>query len=299
MNYFFNNRLYIKLQTAIGKEVVDEYAMSKRWDDWVTDIWEKLGYDRHDSLSSSMTVPLDPGVTYYPHENKWGLQMDSLDTDLDSLVERKNHIEPQQLEELKEPSLSESVHSVVKSEVPVAQNQAAAHVAEQTSKQLKICISRFIYSDCFTDEEHVKELAKNDNLAEYLKTIGMEEVAENVIENEVTGDIVIGDLGEDIMAEQGMSAVNFLRFRVLYRRHLLHQISELGKKCPVEKVVEFFEQYAVLRKHIKLIRELGIDGEMLLEASNSEAASLELRVLLTATGCAMIQRDFRGFTEGL
>ena len=124
----------------------------------------------------------------------------------------------------------------------------------------------------------------------------MEEVAENVIENEITGDIVIGDLGEDIMAEQGMSAVNFLRFRVLYRRHLLHQISELGKKCPVGKVIE---QYAVLRKHIKLIRELGIDGEMLLETSNSEAASLELRIQLTATGWALIQRKFRGFAEGL
>ena len=243
-----------------------------------------------------MNVPLDPGVTYYPHENKWGLQMDSLETDLHSLVESK--MQTQQLEELNESTLSENVHYVVQSEVPVAQNQVAAHVSEQISKQLKRC--SYIYNcDYFTDEEQIKELAKNDNLVEYLKTIGMEEVAENVIENEVTGDIAIGDLGEDIMAEQGMSAVNFLRFRVLYRRHLLHQISELGKKCPVERVIEFFEQYSVLRKHPKLIKEIGIDGEMLLEASKSEAASLELRRLLTATGWAMIQRDFRGFTEGL
>ena len=135
LNYFFNYRLYIKLQTAVGKEVVDEHAMSKRWDDLVTDIWEKLGYDRHDSPDSSVTVPLDPGVTYYPHENKWGLQMDSLDTDLDSLVERKK---PQQLEELKESTSTENVHNgvVLQPELaPLAPNQTASHI-EQTSKQV-------------------------------------------------------------------------------------------------------------------------------------------------------------------
>ena len=125
------------MQTAIGKEVIDEHAISKRWDDWVTDIWEKLGYDRHDSPDSSMTVPLDLGVTYLPHENKWGLEMNSLDTDLNSLVESK--LQPQQLEELKEST--SSVHNVVQSEVPVAQNQAAAHVVEQISKKSKISIN--------------------------------------------------------------------------------------------------------------------------------------------------------------
>ena len=145
-------------------------------------------------------------------------------------------------------------------------------------------------------------MAENDThneLAEYLKTIDMEEYAENVVESYVTGDMAIGEQGEDIMAEQGMSAVTFLRFRVLYRRHLLQQKSELGMKCPVERVIEFFEQYPVLMKHVKMIREIGIDGEMLLEASNSEAASLELRGQLTATGWALIQKKFRGFAEGL
>ena len=106
-------RLYIELQTAIGKEVVEEHAMSKRWDDWVTDIWEKLGYDRHDSPHSSMIVPLDPGVTFYPHENQWGLQMDSLETDLHNLVKRKNQVQPPHLEELAdhESTLSENVQN--------------------------------------------------------------------------------------------------------------------------------------------------------------------------------------------
>ena len=145
----------------------------------------------------------------------------------------------------------------------------------------------------------MQELAKNDNLAEFLKAIGMEEVAKNVTENDVTGDIVIGEEGEDVMIEQGMSAVTYLRFRVLYQRHLLKQISELAKKCPVEKVIEFFEQYPVLSKHTEFIKEIGLDGEMLLEALSLEAVSLELRKQLTATGWAMIKRDFRGFVGRL
>ena len=129
----------------------------------------------------------------------------------------------------------------------------------------------------------------------------MEEVAENVIENKVTGDMIIGNHGKAIMAEHGkeMSAVTFIRFRVLYRRHLLQQTSELAKKCPLEKIIEFFEQYPILRKDVKVIRKIDIDGEMLLEVSNSEAASSELLDQLTATGLALIQSNFKGFTEGL
>ena len=146
------------------------------------------------------------------------------------------------------------------------------------------------------------KLARKDtrnDLAEFLKSIDMEEFVENVIESHVTGDMAIGELGEDIMAEQGMSPVTFIRFCVLYRRHLLQQTSELGKKCPVEKVIEFFEQYSVLEKHVMVIADKCIDGEMLLEALNSEAASSELRQHLTATGWALIQRNFTGFVGHL
>ena len=126
-------RLYIELQTAIKKEDVDEHAMSKRWDDWVTNIWDTLGYDRHDSLDSSMTVPLDPGVTFYPHENQWGLQMDSLETDLHNLVQRKNLVQPPHLEELTdhESILSENVQNAQ----PLIQEEITD---EQIGKQLEI-----------------------------------------------------------------------------------------------------------------------------------------------------------------
>ena len=127
-------RLYNRLQTSIGQEIVDEQAMSERWDDLVTDIWGKLSYDRNDSPDSSMTVPLDLGVTYFPHENKWGLQMDSLEIDLHNWVENK--MSPQELEELNVSTLAENDHNSVESEeVPVSQNQpaATAHV-EQISK---------------------------------------------------------------------------------------------------------------------------------------------------------------------
>ena len=91
-------RLYIELQAKIEKEDVDEHTMSKRWDDLVTNIWDTLGYDHRESVGSSVTVPLDPGVTFYSHENQWGLQMDSLKTDLHN--KRKSQFQPPHLEEL-------------------------------------------------------------------------------------------------------------------------------------------------------------------------------------------------------
>ena len=106
--------------------------MSKRWDDWVTNIWDILGYDHHDSPDSSMTVPLDPGVTFYPHKNQWGLQMDSLETDLHNLVQRKNQVQPPHLEELTdhEPTLSENVQNAQ----PLTQEEVTD---EQIGKQLE------------------------------------------------------------------------------------------------------------------------------------------------------------------
>ena len=145
-----------------------------------------------------------------------------------------------------------------------------------------------------TDEDNVLDLAEKDSaneLAEYLKTIGMEDFVEAVRKNDVTGEMAIGEDGEDIMTENGMSAVTFLRFRVLYRRHLLKGISELAKRCPVETVVKFFEQFSVLESHVNVIVENGLDGEMLLEAPRGVFDELGI----SATGRNKIQKKLRDF----
>ena len=144
-----------------------------------------------------------------------------------------------------------------------------------------------------TDEDHVLALAEKDSaneLAEYLKTIGMEEFVEAVLKNDVTGDMAIEVDGE-VMAEHGMSAVTFLRFRVLYRRHLLQRKSELAKRCPVETVVKFFEQFSILENHVNVIIENGLDGEMLLEASKRVFDELKI----TATGRRKIEKKLKEF----
>ena len=132
------NRLHIELQIAIGKDVFDKHDISKRWDDWIsTSIWETLDYDRHWSPVHSYGSMTDPLETYYPHENKFGLQMDSLNADFHNSMERQNHIQPQQLEV---SSSMENIHSdiVLQPElVPVTMTQTASH-NEQTSKHCHI-----------------------------------------------------------------------------------------------------------------------------------------------------------------
>ena len=146
-----------------------------------------------------------------------------------------------------------------------------------------------------TDEDRVLALAEKDSaneLAEYLKTIGMEDFVEAVLEEDVTGEMAIGEDGEEIMTkDHGMSAVTFLRFRVLYRRHLLQRKSELAKRCPVETVVKFFEQFSVLENHVNVIKENDLDGEMLLEAPRGVFDELGI----SATGRNKIQKKLKEF----
>ena len=150
-----------------------------------------------------------------------------------------------------------------------------------------------MYNHCID----IQKLAEKDDpkaLAEFLKTVGMEQFADDVTDNEVSGDMIVGEGGEEIMKELGMSAVDCLRIHVLYRRHLLHQESELAKRWPVERVVEFFEQYKQLKKSAKMILKYEIDGEMLLQAS--DAAVLELEI--TAIGWGLIKKKFKDFALG-
>ena len=284
-------RLYIDLQFAIGDEVVEQHAMVKKWDDWATDIWDTFGYDRQDSPESSMTVPVDPGVTFYPHKNKWGLQMDSLETDLQDLVKRKNQSQPQHPEELTDHDESTPSGNTQNAQPKQVTPSNPIH-DEEIGKQLKL-INLILFLSA-ADEDHVLELAERDSstqLAEYLKSIGMEKFTEPVIKNDVTGEMAIGEDGEEIMSEHGMSAVTFIRFRVLYRRHLLQQKSELAIRCPVEKVVKFFKQFSVLANHVEVIMKNDLDGEMLLEAPKQVFDELNI----SATGRNKIQKKLKEF----
>ena len=115
-----------------------------------------------------------------------------------------------------------------------------------------------------------------------------------MIEFEVSGDMIFTDRGEDVMKELEMNAITRLRVRVLYSRHLLGQESELARKSPVEKVVEFFSQHKALKKQTKMIAENKIDGEMLLKAS--QEAVIELGI--SAIGWSVIEKHFKDFVMG-
>lgn len=152
------------------------------------------------------------------------------------------------------------------------------------------------YLVSFLDATHLKALAKKRDpnpkaFAEFLKTIGLERFADDVVELEVKGHMIVGDRGEEVMEELKMNAIDRLRVSVLYRRRLLGQESELARGCPVERVVKFFEQHKVLKKSAKMIQENGIDGEMLLQAT--QAAVMELGI--TAIGWGVIEDSFNDF----
>ena len=144
----------------------------------------------------------------------------------------------------------------------------------------------------FVDEKHLLAASQNDtpkDFADFLVSVGLGEYSEDVIENEISGDVVVeAKGGEKILKELGMSAVERLRVHVLYRRHL-HQASELDRQCPVEKVVKFFRQNKVLRERAIEIEKNGIDGEMLLQAS--EEAIEELGI--TSIGWNLIKKKLK------
>ena len=145
----------------------------------------------------------------------------------------------------------------------------------------------------FVDEKHLLAASQNDtpkDFADFLVSVGLGEYSDDVIENEISGDVVVeAKGGEKILKELGMSAVERLRVNFLYRRHLLHQSSELGRQCPVEKVAEFFRQNKVLRERAIEIEKNGIDGEMLLQAS--EEAIEELGI--TSIGWNLIKKKLK------
>lgn len=64
----------------------------------------------------------------------------------------------------------------------------------------------------------VLKLAKKDDpkaLAEFLKTIGTEHFADSLIDHEVSGDIFVGEEGDMITKELGMSTGDHLCINVL------------------------------------------------------------------------------------
>lgn len=128
-------------------------------------------------------------------------------------------------------------------------------------------------------------------MADFLKTVGLEEYAQDVIENEVSGNMLVVGNGEEVMEELGMSAVEQLRLHFLYRRHLLERQSELAKQFPVKKVVKFFEQHKVLRSKASAIEKNQIDGEMLLQAS----AKVREELKITPIGWRLIETKLKDF----
>ena len=139
----------------------------------------------------------------------------------------------------------------------------------------------------------VERLAEQDDpsaLAHFLKTIGLEKFADTVTDNEISGDMIVGEKGEDVLAELEMDAIARLRVLVLYRRHLESKVA----RFPADKVAEFFKQHKELKESAKMILEYDIDGEMLLQASKEAV----LQLGIPALGWVRIKKKFKDFALG-
>ena len=128
-------------------------------------------------------------------------------------------------------------------------------------------------------------------LANFLKSIGMEESAEEVLANDVSGDIVVNN--DAAQADLNMNAVERLRFNILFSRRLVKETSDFARKCPVDVVVDFCKQHKILnhKSIIEAVTKNSIDGEMLTTAKDSALEKLGIPAL----GKGLIKKKLREF----
>ena len=128
-------------------------------------------------------------------------------------------------------------------------------------------------------------------LANFLNSIGMEESAEEVLESDVSGDMVINS--DAAQADLHMNPVKRLRFNILFSRELVKETSDFAKKCPVDIVVNFCKQHRILNHEsvIEAVKKNSIDGEMLTAAEDSALEELGIPAL----GKKLIRKKLREF----
>lgn len=122
---------------------------------------------------------------------------------------------------------------------------------------------------------------------DFLESIGLPEVAENVKLDGFEGDIITAD--DAILDDLGMTPIDRLRFRVLFQRKLLDITPKVAVSFPVEAVVAFFKEKRFLNKCAPAIQKYELDGEMLLLADGEVMEQLGV----PAAGVKLIRSQFR------
>ena len=141
----------------------------------------------------------------------------------------------------------------------------------------------------FTERANLMRLGKQyRGFDSYLEGLGLHDVAQIVRENGFKGSIITAN--NEVLADLGMdSAIDRLRFRVLFQRELLKKTSEVAEKFPVDRVVAFFREKKLIARCAAAVEENGIDGEMLLLADKEALEELGVH----AAGMWIIKDQFQ------
>ena len=160
-------------------------------------------------------------------------------------------------------------------------------------------MSHFYYT--FAEREILERLGKQyQGFDNYLKSLDLQDFAQTVRDNGVKGNIITAS--DEVLAQLGLdSAIDRLRFRVLFQRELLKKTSEVAEKFPVDRasevaekfpvdrVVAFFRERKFIASCAAVVEENGIDGEMLLLADEEVFEELGVH----AAGMWMIKDQFQ------
>lgn len=165
-----------------------------------------------------------------------------------------------------------------------------------SNKNLLLSILTLLASEAPPDLEELASSWDANTLANFLKSIGMEESADEVLADGVSGDMVVNN--DAVQAELHMdTAVKRLQFNVLFSRQLVKETSDFARKCPVGKVVDFCKQHRNLNHEsiIEAVRKNSIDGEMLMAAKDDALEELSIPAL----GKQLIKKKLREFAYKL
>ena len=111
-------------------------------------------------------------------------------------------------------------------------------------------------------------------LCDFLEKIGMEEYVQNFEEYSISGDILLS-AGQKLDGLGINNPLHCLKICILFRREL-EGLSKIAKKFPVEEVVRFLHSIK-MNEHVQSFQEHGIDGELLLEASEEVLEELGVK----------------------
>ena len=110
-------------------------------------------------------------------------------------------------------------------------------------------------------------------MCEFLREIGLEQYVGKFEEYGITGDVLYkAGQGKGLEELGVIDALHRLKISVLFRRKLEGE-SKVFKRYPVEEVVRFLNMHN-MREYVERFEAEGIDGELLLEATDAALVDL-------------------------